>query len=311
MNDFTALGPGREFDLIRALTNRWGTLARGVGDDAALLDVPPGDVLVASVDSVVEGVHFRDGWFTPREIGWRATAAALSDLAAMAAAPLGVLVSLSLPEAWLPRVEDLADGIGEAVASAGTFIVGGNLARAHELNVATTVLGHCARPLRRDGALPGDALYVTGRLGGPVTALRALERGETPSRRARDRFAWPEPRLRAAQWLEAHDAHAAIDISDGLLADAGHVAAASGVRLVMDLDVLPVLPGVDAVTAARGGEEYELLVAAPAALDTAAFACALALPLTRIGHVESGAAEVHASLRGARVAPLDGFDHFS
>ena len=117
MNDSTALGPGREFDLIRALTNRWGTLARGVGDDAALLDVPPGDVLVASVDSVVEGVHFRDGWFTPREIGWRATTAALSDLAAMAAAPLGVLVSLSLPEAWLPRVDDLADGIGEAVDS--------------------------------------------------------------------------------------------------------------------------------------------------------------------------------------------------
>ena len=253
MNDFTALGPGREFDLIRALTKRWGKLARGVGDDAALLDVPPGDVLVVSADNVVEGVHFRDGWFTPREIGWRATAAALSDLAAMAAAPLGVLVSLSLPEAWLPRVDDLADGIGEAVAGAGTFIVGGNIAGAHELNVAMTVLGHCARPLRRSGALPGDALYVTGRLGGPVTALRALERGEIPPREARDRFAWPEPRLSAAQWLVAHDAHAAIDISDGLFADARHVAAASGVRLVIDLDALPVLAGLDPITAARLG----------------------------------------------------------
>ena len=183
MNDFTALGPGREFDLIRALTKRWGKLARGVGDDAALLDVPAGEMLVVSADNIVEGVHFRDGWLTPREIGWRAASAALSDLAAMAAAPLGVLVSLSLPEAWLPRVDDLADGIGEAVAGAGTFIVGGNIAGAHELNVAMTVLGHCARPLRRSGALPGDALYVTGRLGGPVTALRALERGEIPHAR--------------------------------------------------------------------------------------------------------------------------------
>ena len=311
MSDGTALGPGREFDLIRALTNQWGDLARGVGDDAALLDVPAGEMLVVSADNIVEGVHFRDGWLTPREIGWRAASAALSDLAAMAAAPLGVLVSLSLPDSWLSRVEDLARGIGEAVASAGTVIVGGNITGARELNVAMTVLGHCARPLRRSGARPGDALYVTGRLGGPVTAVRALEHGETPPRRARDRFAWPEPRLRAAQWLAANEAHAAIDISDGLFADAGHVAAASGVRLVIDLDTLPLLAGVDPATAARGGEEYELLVAAPADLDTAAFACALALPLTRIGRVESGAAEVEATLHGARVAPLDGFDHFS
>lgn len=311
MTDSTALGPGREFDLIRALTNQWGDLARGVGDDAALLDVPAGEMLVVSADNIVEGVHFRDGWLTPREIGWRATAAALSDLAAMAAAPLGVLVSLSLPDPWLSRAEDLARGIGEAVASAGTVIVGGNITGARELNVAMTVLGHCTRPLRRGGARPGDALYVTGRLGGPVTALRALERGETPPRRARERFAWPEPRLRAAQWLAANDARAAIDISDGLLADAGHVAAASGVRMLIDLDALPILAGVDPVTAARGGEEYELLVAAPADLDTAAFACALALPLTRIGRVESGAAGVEVTLHGARVAPLDGFDHFS
>src|SRR5919202_449710 len=120
-----ALGPGREFDIIRGLLARWGARARGIGDDAVVLDVPAGERLVVSTDSSVEDVHFKREWLTPHEIAYRATAAALSDLAAMAAAPLGILVTLALPEPWLEQVSELADGIGDAARLADTHVLGG------------------------------------------------------------------------------------------------------------------------------------------------------------------------------------------
>lgn len=311
MNDDTALGPGKEFDLVRKLLHRWGDAACGIGDDAALLDVPAGHQLVASADSAVDGVHFRREWLTPREIGWRVAAAALSDLAAMAADPLAMLVSLSIPNQWLDDIGDLADGLGDAARAAGARIVGGDLTAAGELCIAITVLGSAARPLRRDGARAGDRMYVTGRLGGPLAALDAWKRGDAPSPEARERFAHPVPRLREALWLAEHGARSAIDVSDGLLSDAAHIAAASRARLAIALDHLPTLGGVSPDQAARSGEEYELLVASPRALDAAAFARRFGIPLTEIGRVEAGDAEVVATLLGARVAPSGGFDHFS
>jgi thiamine-monophosphate kinase len=306
----TALGPGREFDIIRELIARWGELASGIGDDAAVLAIPAGERLVVSADSSVEHAHFRRGWLTPREIGWRATAAALSDLAAMAAAPLGVLPSLSVPGSWLPDLPALADGIGDAVRAAGTCIVGGDMTAARDLSIAITVLGHAPAPLRRDGARAGDQLYVTGRLGGPSAAVRAWERGQTPDPESLARFAHPVPRLREARWLARHGARAAIDISDGLLGDAAHLAAASGAHVVLRLDELPTVGGAGPLDAARSGEEYELIVAAPA-LDTAAFEREFNLPLTAIGVVEQGAPALHATLHGERVALEGGFSHFS
>ncbi|HEX6534273.1 MAG TPA: thiamine-phosphate kinase [Gemmatimonadaceae bacterium] len=311
MSDGAPLGPGGEFDLIRALLARWGERARGVGDDAAVLDVPPGERLVVSADSSVEHVHFRREWLEPREIGWRAAASALSDLAAMGAAPLGLLASLSIPERWLADVPALAEGVGDAAAAAGAPIVGGDITRSSELVLAITVLGHAASPLSRGGARDGDALWVTGTFGGPLAALRALERGERPDDAARDRFAHPVPRLREGRWLAQRGARAALDVSDGLLGDAGHLAAASGARVVLELDALPTVPGVSPADAARSGEEYELLVAAPHELDARAFEREFRLPLTRVGRVERGPAEVRATLRGARVAPVGGFSHFS
>ena len=109
MTDHTALGPGREFDFVRALLARWGHVAAGVGDDAALIDVPADHRLTASMDSAVEGVHFRRDWLSPREIGWRTAAAALSDLAAMAADPIAMLVSMSVPTAWMNDVLDVSE----------------------------------------------------------------------------------------------------------------------------------------------------------------------------------------------------------
>ncbi|HEY0995465.1 MAG TPA: AIR synthase related protein, partial [Gemmatimonadaceae bacterium] len=167
------MGKGAEFDAIRRLLAVWGDRAEGIGDDAATLALTPGAQLVASVDATVEGVHFRPGWLSAEEIGWRATAAALSDLAAMAARPLGVLVALELPYAWRDRLESLAEGIGAACAAVGAPIVGGNMTAGTHLALTLTVLGEAERPLHRRGARVGDAVYVTGALGGPGAALAA------------------------------------------------------------------------------------------------------------------------------------------
>jgi thiamine-monophosphate kinase len=303
------LGPGREFDLVREMQRRWGTLARGLGDDAAILDVPAGERLVVSTDASVEDVHFRRGWLTPEEIGWRATAAALSDLAAMAATPLGFVVAVTLPDEWRDALPGLVDGIGEAARDASTAIIGGDLTRGRDLALTITVLGHVATPLRRSGARPGDALWVTGALGGPLVALRAFQSGESPPVEARARFARPRPRLAEARWLAAAGAHAAIDVSDGVLAEAGHLAAAGGVRAILELDRIPCMDGVPPEDAIRSGEEYEVLVAAPP-LDAAAFARAFGIALTRVGRVEAGAPVAEAWRDGARVDLATGHDHF-
>ncbi|HEU4628159.1 MAG TPA: thiamine-phosphate kinase [Gemmatimonadaceae bacterium] len=300
------LGPGREFDVVRDFLRRWGTAARGIGGDCAELELPPGQRLVVSTDSSVEGVHFRREWLAPREIGYRAAAAALSDLAAAAAEPLGLLLALTVPDGWRADAGALADGVAKAALAAGAPIVGGDLSRGGELSLTVTVLGAAAHPLRRDGARAGDALFVTGALGGPGAAVRAWVGGGVPAAEHRERFAHPVPRLAEARWLRAHGATAAVDLSDGLAADAAHLAAASGVRLRLDVDAVPCVAGVRVEEALASGEEYELLVAAPARLDVAAFARAFGLPLTRVGRVEAGAPGV-----AARVDLPHGHDHFS
>jgi thiamine-monophosphate kinase len=306
------LGAGVEFDAIRAMLRVWGAQATGIGDDAAVLTVPPGESLVASTDASFEHVHFRRDWLTPREIGARAAAAALSDLAAMAATPVGLLLAIGVPPAWRSELDALARGIGEVAAAALCPIVGGNVTRAGELSLTITVLGTTTRPLQRTGARVGDALYVTGALGGPGAALDALLRGATPRDVDRARFAAPRPRIAEARWLAEHGARAAIDISDGLVADAGHLAAASGVRVVIDLASLPCVDGIAPEAAASSGEEYELLVAfsGDAFPDARAFSDRFGAPLTTVGRVVSGSG---VSLEGGdeRVALPSGHDHLS
>ncbi|MDP9264493.1 MAG: thiamine-phosphate kinase [Chloroflexota bacterium] len=313
MSDNIALGPGREFDIIRELLARWGERARGIGDDAALVSVPAGEQLVVSADASVEHIHFERAWLTAREIGYRATTAALSDLAAMAASPIGILLSLGLPVSWLEAVGELADGVGDALEAAHTMVLGGDITGANELTIGVTVLGGSAAPLRRSGARIGDAVYVTGRLGGPGAALAAWERGETPTPSARARFAHPTARISEALWLARGGARAAIDISDGLLADAEQMAVASGMRIEIDLERLPLHEGVDARAAAVSGEEYELIVCA-ASLNASAFERACGVPITMVGRVhDAGAQGAGLALRmnGERVAPMPGFRHFS
>lgn len=282
-----AMGRGVEFDLIRQLRERWGRLAVGLGDDAAVLDIPRGDRLVATTDTAIDRVHFRRDWLTPQQIGYRAVTAAISDLAAMAARPIGILVAISFPKDFVSELSALGEGIGLATEAAGTVIVGGNLAQADVVSITTTALGACFSPLARSSARPGDFVYVTGRLGAPTAALRLLQGGRKPEQAIMQRFTTPSARVAEARWLAQRGAVAAVDVSDGLLADAGHLAAASGCDLDLEMERVPLFPGVEREDA-FGGEEYELLVTSRAPLPAEEFGREFATPLTLIGRAVEG-----------------------
>ena len=175
----TALGPGPEFDRIRGFAKLWRDRARGLGDDCAFIEAG-GETLAISIDLSVEGVHFRRDWLRDDEIGYRAAAAALSDLAAVAAEPMALLLSLGAPANTDVRALDrIAEGVGDACADAGTVIVGGDTSRAGQIIIDCCVIGHAAAPVRRGGARPGDRLVVTGSLGGSLAALDAFTAGRS------------------------------------------------------------------------------------------------------------------------------------
>jgi thiamine-monophosphate kinase len=316
-----ALGPGAEFDRIRAIARALGERAQGLGDDCALL--ADGEATLAiSTDVSVEGVHFRLDWLDPAEVGWRATAAALSDLAAEGAAPIGVLSAIAMPvTATEGDLTALAGGVGAAAASTGAAVMGGDLSAGPVWSVGITVIGRAERPVTRAGARPGDGLWVTGVLGGARAALEAWRRGDSPPDDARQAFAHPEPRIAAGRWLSEHGATAMLDVSDGLAGDAGHLAAASAVRVYLAIESVPVAAAAIAEArrldipvqqfAAEGGEDFELLVALPpdfGAGHVRAFESACRLALTRVGSVERGAG-VRAELAGRKLS-LRGYDHF-
>ena len=317
----TPLGPGPEFDRIRSIAEELAGRASGLGDDAAVL--PDGNgALVVSTDASVEGVHFRREWLSLEEIGWRAAASALSDLAAMGAAPVAVLAALAAPRAAAPEEPTLVmRGVGAAANAAGAAVMGGDLTSAVGWMVTVTVIGRAERPVRRSGAKAGDTLWVTGALGGARAALLAWQAGRSPTADARAAFAHPIPRIEAGRWLAAHGARAMLDLSDGLAADVRHLAAASGVRMDIDLSRVPVSGAAvptalaasiePALFAAEGGEDYELLVALPETFsepDVRAFEHATGLAITRVGGAHRGNG-ARLLLRGERVS-LEGFDHF-
>jgi thiamine-monophosphate kinase len=313
------LGQGAEFDRIRRVVQLLGAQGVGLGDDCGL--IREGEEFFAlSTDVSVEGVHFRPQWIRPEEVGWRATASALSDLAAEGAVPVGILSAVTMP-ARAPEAHllEVMSGVGAAAKYAGTLVLGGDLSTGPAWSVAITVVGRTRAPVTRGGAEPGDRLWVTGTLGGARAALEAWRRGEEPLPGARVRFAHPEPRIAAGRWLARHGAHAMVDLSDGLGGDAGHLAAASEVSLEINLDAVPVAPEVAAEAerlgvapqqfAAEGGEDFELLVALPPRFDAAAaFVRECGIGLTPIGAVGEGSG-VRFLLEGREIS-LKGFDHF-
>jgi thiamine-monophosphate kinase len=323
-----ALGPGGEFDLIRSFFGRDGSVVPpgvrvGPGDDCAIV---VGDGIALSTDMSVEGVHFRREWLSAEEIGYRSTAAALSDLAAVAARPIGALVSLGIPVGDTPELaRQLTLGVHRALDVAGGVLLGGDITRTTgPLVVDVAVVGEATVPVLRTGSRVGDELWVTGTLGGAGVALRAWLAGTEPADQARAAFAAPVPRVREARWLAERELmNALIDISDGLAGDATHLAFAAGVAIELEADAIPLHPALAAMAdppetavhlALTGGEDFELCFSAPVGRVDALepeFVREHAVALTRVGRVVEGQGVWIRDTRGG-VRPLAtaGYQHF-
>jgi thiamine-monophosphate kinase len=333
-----------EFELLARIRERLPASGPrthlGSGDDAAV--TVPGGATATSVDALVDGVHFRRDLASPAQIGHKALATALSDLAAMGAETGEAYVVLGLPPDFgEEECLELLDGMAALAAETGTDLAGGDLTRSEQLFLAITVVGHATDPqalIQRGGARPGDALVITGEIGGAAAGLHLLQNpgwsinppmGWSNHQSALDwadslrkRQLEPTPRLLAGQALAAAGATAMIDLSDGLGADARHLARASGVKLEIEAEAVPLAPAAVALSRATerdpwrllsGGEDYELLASiAPARLERASKAVLSkgGVPLTKVGEVKPGAG-VEIRPPGGGLLEPGGFDQLA
>jgi thiamine-monophosphate kinase len=302
--------------LVEALPCGRPDVLAGPGDDAALLRPRPGMDLVQTVDTSLEGVHFPAG-LDPADIGWRSLAVNLSDLAAMGAEPAWGLLALVLPRADEDWVDRFAQGIRALADEAGLDLVGGDTVRG-PLAVTFALTGFVppGQALRRGGARPGDGVWVTGPLGGGAAGLAAWRRGEPAAAGA---FLRPRPKLAEGAALRGL-ASAAIDVSDGLLQDLGHLLHASGVGAVVDLERVPVDEGAARAgppealrMALGGGDDYQLCFTVPAAHRAALAAAAASWPTApaRIGVITAAPGLVLQQDGQAVAMPAQGWDHFA
>ncbi len=319
--------PLSEFELIDRCFSDLGATRKdvtlGVGDDCALLRVPPGQELAVTVDTLVEGVHFLPD-VDPESLGHKVLAVNLSDLAAMGATPAWITLALTLPAPDLEWTRAFARGLGSLAERHLVRLVGGDTTRGPR---SITLQAHGFVPegmaLRRDGARPGDLVFVTGTLGDAGLGLRCLTRGYDAGA-DRDylvgRLERPEPRVDAGRVL-AGVASGAIDISDGLLSDLGHVVKASGVGAEIHLDRLPLSGGVQHCVDETGdwnlplasGDDYELCLVIPPerAEQARALARSSGVGISGIGRIVPGSGIVVLDARGEPLATDDrGFDHF-
>ncbi len=311
-----------EFDFLAQLLP---LLPRGAG-----VEVPPGDdcaVVVATsrrllltADALVDGVHFRRAWMTPRQIGRKAYLVNASDIAAMGGRPRFCLVSVGAPPDF-PAIalRDIHRGLAAAAGETGAAIVGGNLTRSRQLMVSVALVGEAPRhPALRRGARAGDLVYVTGSLGAAALGLRALQRDSAAQGADVRRFREPPARLRAGALLAGSGVSAMIDVSDGLLQDLGHLCEASGVGAQVEAAAIPCSVRVrraGLALALSGGEDYELLCAVPPrhVERVERLRAQMECPLTRIGRFvakREGLRVLDETGHARPVNPL-GFDHFA
>jgi thiamine-monophosphate kinase len=327
-----------EFSLIASIRQRMEgryppEVARGIGDDCAVLRPQAGMEWVITTDTQVEDVHFRRAWLTPYQIGWRSMAVNLSDIAAMGAQPFGALAALTLPAATeVEFFNQLLDGVCDLGLRFNCPLIGGNLARdpAH-LSLTLTVLGHVplGTAVLRGGARPGDEIWVSGRLGGAAAGLRTLLQtvplADAVRTALRQRYAQPQPRVGEGIFLQASGCLTSmIDLSDGLAGDLGHLCEESGVGAQIVADALPLQAGVREVAAAqgedaielalRGGEDFELCYTAfPGTVIPMVdqFRAQFDTELTRVGTITAERALQLVQADGSKM-PLSpqAFDHF-
>jgi thiamine-monophosphate kinase len=301
----------------------------GLLDDVAIIPGPPGEQYVLKTDAIVEGVHFRSE-DPADQVAQKLLRVNLSDLAGKGAVPVGYLLTTALPrecdEAWLER---FAEGLARDQKEFGIGLLGGDsVATAGPVTLSVAAVGRVrtGETVLRKGARPGDAVFVSGTLGDGVLGLNAL-RGELPELSSAerdflaDRYHLPRPRLQLGRRLVG-TARAMMDISDGLIADLGHICEASGVGAVVEAARLPLSPAARAAIAAdavrlgaalAGGDDYELLFTAPAdtAAGIAAIARETAVPVTAIGRIERGNGVRVVDEQGAQIAMTDaGYRHF-
>jgi thiamine-monophosphate kinase len=279
------LGDLGELGFIERLRGRLpsGRAVVGPGDDAAVVPVTSGASLTVTTDALVEGVHFRWDWSSPSDVGWKALAVNVSDLAAMGAEPRWAVLALAAPpQTRVDVLDGVYEGLAQACATYGVELVGGDTVRAPLVVVTLTAIGELDGPaMTRNGARPGDVLAVTGPLGASAAGYQSLVDGRTEPRSCIEAHRRPKARVREGVALRRSGVvHAAIDISDGLSSDLHRLAEASGVGALIEPGRIPLAPGVSDPALALWGEDHELLVALPEdALEAAGS------PLHAIGRV--------------------------
>lgn len=313
-----------EFDLIERIRARAGTrsdVLLGIGDDAALLAPPPGMQLAVATDTLNIGVHF-PAETAADDIGWKSLAVNLSDLAAMGAMPAWCSLSLSMPEADEAWLDGFIDGFTTLAAMHDVALIGGDTTRG-PLSICVNVIGlvEPGHALRRDAAQVGDDIWISGTLGDAAAALSLWQAGREMPKSLRDRLDRPTPRVALGRAL-SDIAHACIDVSDGVLADLGHICKSSGAGAEIDVDALPASPALTTLAGdhaesrrqwqATGGDDYELCFTASADMAQrvieAGQACGVAV--TRIGRV-SAASGLRALQAGSEWQPVrTGHQHF-